>query len=82
MLHLEIGQPGTPAPAAVLDAAAKALETDRIGYTDAFGIPPLRQRIAASYAEIYGLELDPARVVATTGSSGGFLLSFMAAFDP
>jgi aspartate/methionine/tyrosine aminotransferase len=82
VLHLEVGQPGTPAPAAVRRAAARALESERIGYTDAFGIPALRQAIAGHYRAVYGVELDPARVVVTTGSSAGFLLSFLAAFDP
>ncbi len=81
VLHLEIGQPGTPAPRAVLDAARRALEDDRIGYTDAGGIPPLRQRLAGHYREAYGVEVDPDRIMVTTGSSGGFLLGFLAAFD-
>jgi aspartate/methionine/tyrosine aminotransferase len=81
VLHLEVGQPGTPAPPAVLEAARKALAGDRIGYTDALGIPPLRRGIAAHYREQYGVELDPERIVVTTGSSGGFLLAFLAAFE-
>ncbi len=81
VLHLEVGQPGTPAPGAVREAAKAALEGQRLGYTDALGIPSLRARIARSYAESYGVELDPARVVVTTGSSGGFLLSFLASFE-
>jgi aspartate/methionine/tyrosine aminotransferase len=81
VLHLEVGQPGTPAPPRVLEAARRALEGDRIGYTDALGIPPLRRGIAGHYREQYGVELDPERIVVTTGSSGGFLLAFLAAFD-
>ena len=82
VLHLEVGQPGTAAPRAVIEAARAALEHDRIGYTDATGLPSLRARIARHYAETYGTEIDPERVVATTGSSGGFLLSFLSCFDP
>ncbi len=81
VLHLEVGQPGTPAPAPVRAAAAAALESAKIGYTDALGLRSLRARIARSYAELYRVELDPARVVVTTGSSGGFLLSFLASFE-
>ena len=81
VLHLEVGQPGTPAPEAVRRAAARALEGEQIGYTVALGIPELRQAIADHYRAAYGVELDPARVVVTTGSSAGFLLSFLAAFD-
>ncbi len=82
VLHLEVGQPGTSAPRAVLDAARAALEGDRIGYTDAAGLPSLRARIARHYRETAGLEIDPARIAVTTGSSGGFLLSFLSCFDP
>jgi aspartate/methionine/tyrosine aminotransferase len=80
-IHLEVGQPATPAPRAVLDAAQRALADHRLGYTEALGIPPLRERIARHYRDAYGVEVDPARVVITTGSSGAFLLGFLAAFD-
>ena len=82
VLHLEVGQPSTPAPAAVLAAARTALERETLGYTDALGLPALREAIAAHYAEQYGIALDPGRIVVTTGSSGAFLLAFLAAFDP
>ncbi len=81
VLHLEVGQPGTAAPRRVIDAAAAAAAGDRLGYTDALGLPALRQRIAGHYAEIYGIEVDWRHVVATTGSSGAFVLAFLAAFD-
>lgn len=82
VLHLEVGQPGTPAPQGVLTAARRALDEHLIGYTDALGLPALRQRIARHYEDWYGCTLDPRRVVVTTGSSAAFLLSFLAAFDP
>jgi aspartate/methionine/tyrosine aminotransferase len=82
VVHLEVGQPGTSAPRAALEAARAALEGDRIGYTDAAGLPSLRARIARHYDETAGLEIDPSRIAVTTGSSGGFLLSFLACFDP
>src|SRR5579885_2379064 len=81
VLHLEIGQPDTGAPAAVLEAAARALKTHRLGYTEAMGIPPLRAAIAAHYRERYRIGIDPARVAVTTGSSGAFMLAFLAAFE-
>src|SRR5207237_8538403 len=74
--------PGTPAPAAVLDAARQALAADRIGYTDALGIPPLREAIAGHYRERYGIAVEPAEIVVTTGSSAAFQLAFLAAFEP
>jgi aspartate/methionine/tyrosine aminotransferase len=82
VLHLEVGQPGTPAPRQVIAAAQKALQDELLGYTDSMGIAELRQRIARHYGDFYGVGIDPARVVVTTGSSGGFLLSFLSAFEP
>jgi aspartate/methionine/tyrosine aminotransferase len=82
IIHLEVGQPGTSAPEAVLQAARRALVTEPIGYTDALGIAPLREVIAAHYQAQYGVGVDPAEVVVTTGSSAAFLLAFLAAFEP
>jgi aspartate/methionine/tyrosine aminotransferase len=82
ILHLEIGQPSTGAPGPVLEAAKRALDADRLGYTDALGIPALRERIAEFYRERYGAAIDPQRVAVTIGSSGAFLLGFLAAFEP
>ena len=81
IVHMEVGQPGATAPVPVLRAAAEALK-GRLGYTEALGIRPLRERIARHYREAYGVELSPARVMVTTGSSGGFNLIFLGAFDP
>jgi len=81
ILHLEVGQPSTRAPRAVIEAAKHALDSDQLGYTEALGIPALRRRIAQHYRDMYGVDVDPARVVVTTGSSGAFLLSFLASFD-
>jgi aspartate/methionine/tyrosine aminotransferase len=82
VVHMEVGQPAAPAPSTAVAAARAALETARIAYTEALGIPTLRARIARHYAETYGVEFDPARVVVTTGSSAGFLLTFLALFEP
>jgi aspartate/methionine/tyrosine aminotransferase len=82
VIHLEVGQPGSPAPRAVRDAARHALERAPIGYTDALGIAPLREAIAAHYPAQYGVAVEPAEVVVTTGSSAAFLLAFLAAFEP
>ena len=82
VLHLELGQPGAGAPRAVIEAARRALERERLGYTEALGIPALRSRIARHYRETYDLAVEPAQIVVTTGSSGAFLLGFLAAFDP
>ncbi|GAA0908355.1 pyridoxal phosphate-dependent aminotransferase [Pseudonocardia zijingensis] len=81
LVNLSAGQPSTPAPAAVRQAAAAALDGDVLGYTVALGIPELREAIAGHYARTYALDVPPEQVVVTTGSSGGFLLAFLAAFD-
>lgn len=81
LVNLSAGQPSTPAPAAVRAAATAALADQVLGYTVALGIPELRAEIAGHYARTYGLEVAPGQVVVTTGSSGGFLLAFLAAFD-
>lgn len=81
VIHLEVGQPSTPAPKGALAAAHAALDSERIGYVAALGIPALRERIARHYREQYGSEISAERVVVTTGSSGGFPLAFLASFD-
>ena len=81
VLHLEVGQPSTAAPSAVRAAAHAALDADRLGYSGATGLPSLRERIATHYAQRYGVEVAADRVIVTMGASGGFVLSFLAAFD-
>ncbi len=82
IIHMEVGQPAAPAPATAIKAAQAALVHGRIGYTETLGIPSLRARIARHYEDAYDLALDPARVVVTTGSSGGFILAFLSLFEP
>lgn len=80
IIHMEVGQPGTGAPAGAVAAVARAL-SQPLGYTVSLGLPELRAGIAALYRRWYGVDLDPARVVVTSGSSGAFLLAFTALFD-
>ncbi|HEY0837519.1 MAG TPA: pyridoxal phosphate-dependent aminotransferase [Azospirillum sp.] len=82
VLHLEVGQPSTGAPKGAIEAAQRALVTDKLGYTEALGIPALRHAIAGWYRTRYGVDVPAGRVVATMGSSGAFQLGFLAAFDP
>jgi len=81
VIHMEVGQPGTPAPEAARAALTRAMGDDALGYTVALGLPELRARIARLYGEWYNLDLNPDRVVVTPGSSGGFILAFTALFD-
>ena len=82
VVNLVAGQPSTPAPRPVRERAKRALDTEVLGYTPALGILELREAICEHYQRVYGLEVSPADVVVTTGSSGGFLLGFLAAFEP
>jgi aspartate/methionine/tyrosine aminotransferase len=82
VLHLEVGQPSTSAPRGVIEAAKTALDHDKLGYTLAFGVPKLRERLAEHYRAWYGVDVPVERIAVTKGSSAGFLLSFLAAFDP
>ena len=82
IIHMEVGQPAAPAPTIAIKAAQAALVRGRIGYTETLGIPTLRARIARHYRDIYGTEVDPGRIVVTTGSSGAFILAFLSMFEP
>jgi aspartate/methionine/tyrosine aminotransferase len=81
LLNLVAGQPSTPAPAPVREAARRALDEQVLGYTVALGIPELREAICRHHERFHGLAVSPDDVVVTTGSSGGFLLAFLAAFE-
>ncbi|SET60154.1 pyridoxal phosphate-dependent aminotransferase [Oceanicella actignis] len=81
VIHMEVGQPATPAPRLARERLARALDSDALGYTVALGLPELREGIARLYKRRHGLDLDPARVVVTAGSSGAFLLAFLALFE-
>jgi aspartate/methionine/tyrosine aminotransferase len=81
VIHMEVGQPSAPTPRAVMAAASSALAAGRFGYTEALGIPALRERIARHYEEAYGVQVEPQRVAITTGSSAAFNLALLAAFD-
>jgi aspartate/methionine/tyrosine aminotransferase len=81
IVHMEVGQPAAGAPASAIAAVRAALGEGPHGYTATLGIAPLRQRIAGAYAQWHGLEVDPERIVVTTGSSAAFMLAFLALFE-
>jgi aspartate/methionine/tyrosine aminotransferase len=82
IIHMEIGQPDFAAPPAVIEAAIRALRTEPMGYTDALGIPALREAISGFYAERFGVDVPPARIMVTAGASGAFLLAMGALLEP
>ena len=81
IIHMEVGQPGTPAPESARATLAAQMQSDPMGYTVSLGLPELRRGIAGLYKDWYGLDLNPDRVVVTSGPSGAFLLAFTALFD-
>jgi aspartate/methionine/tyrosine aminotransferase len=81
VLNLCAGEPSTGASEVVRQRAAELLAGGDLGYTESMGSPALREAIAGHYRRWYDVEVDPARVAVTTGSSGGFMLAFLAAFD-
>ena len=80
--HLEVGQPGTGAPPSAIEAVKNAVDQQVMGYTSAFGIPSLREKLATFYQVRYGASVDPRCIAITNGSSAGFVLSFLASFEP
>ena len=82
IIHMEVGQPGTPAPRLVREAVEREMAKSALGYTDALGLPELRERVARHYREAHNLDVSPGRIVVTTGSSAGFVLAFLALLDP
>ncbi len=81
VLHLELGEPSGGPPAAARDAARSALDSGALGYSEAFGLRPLREAIAAHVARSYGVSVPSDRIAVTMGASGAFILAFLAAFD-
>jgi len=82
LVNFVAGQPSTGAPRAVREEAKRLLDEDLLGYTVATGVPELRAAIAAHHGRTSGIDVTADDVVVTTGSSGGFLLAFLAAFEP
>jgi len=81
IIHLEVGQPSTAIPFEALKRTSDTMKRDPLGYTVALGLPELRKKISELYCNWYNLDLDPARVIITSGSSGAFIISFISLFD-
>ena len=81
IVHMEVGQPGTPAPIEAQRQLIEKMKNDSMGYTVALGIPELRKRISQLYGDWYNLDLNHNRIIITSGSSAGFILSFSSLFD-
>ena len=81
VIHMEVGQPGTPAPKLAKQFISDEISNNDLGYTVTLGLPELRNRISKLYGDWYNINLNPDRIIITTGSSGAFILSFAALFD-
>ena len=82
VLHLEVGQPSTPAPIGARTRAADAIQSEILGYTSALGLDALRERISSHYRDWYQAEVPASRIAVTAGASGAFTLAFLACFEP
>ena len=82
IIHMEIGEPDAPTAAPIIQAGIAALQAGHTHYTPALGLPALRAAIADFYASRYGVHIDPARVVVTSGSSGALLLAMGVLLNP
>src|SRR5262245_16310130 len=81
IIHMEVGQPGTPAPRVVREAVKAAVDAEILGYTEALGLPALREAIARHYRQAYGVDVSPGEVIVTAGSSAGVVPAFLALMD-
>mgnify|MGYP001156963460 FL=1 len=81
IIHMEVGQPSTAAPKYALERTSEIIKSNPLGYTVALGLPELRKKISDLYGRWYNLDLDPARIIVTSGSSGAFILTFTALFE-
>ncbi len=82
MIFLNIGEPDFTAPALVQEAAQRAIRDGNTQYTDAIGLQPLRERIARWYAQRFGIDIAPERIVVTAGASAALQLACLALIDP
>jgi len=82
MVHMEIGEPDFPTPKPICDAGGRAIETGKVFYTPALGLPELRATIARYYHDRYQVEVPASRIIVTTGASGALLLAIGVLIDP
>jgi len=82
VVHLEVGEPDFDTPACIKAAALEALQAGRTHYTQALGLPELREAIAEHYRERYGVRVSPAQILVTAGTSPALMLLFSAVLEP
>jgi aspartate/methionine/tyrosine aminotransferase len=82
MVHMEVGEPDFATPAPIMEAAQRFIATGNVHYTHALGIPALREAIAGHYQSRYGIDVEPERVIVTSGASAALLLALGILIDP
>jgi aspartate/methionine/tyrosine aminotransferase len=82
VVHMEVGEPDFPTPAPVIEAAQRFIAGGQVFYTNALGLPALREAISRFYAERHGVAVPAERIVVTSGASGALLLALGALIDP
>jgi len=82
IIHMEVGEPDFPTPAPIAAAAVDAIKSGKTLYTQALGLPELRQAISTFYQERYGVAVPASRIAITNGASGALNLAFAALADP
>jgi aspartate/methionine/tyrosine aminotransferase len=81
IIHMEVGEPDFPTPAPIIDAGLRFVQSGQIFYTQALGLPALREAIAGFYHDRYGAAVDPDRIVVTSGASAALLLALALLVD-
>ena len=82
IIHMEVGQPCNGADSEALSKFSSVLNSSNLGYSSTLGLPELRTGISKLYKKQYNLDINPNRVIVTSGSSSGFILTFLAFFNP
>lgn len=82
IIHLEIGEPDFPTPDCICRAAQRAIQEGHTHYTHSLGLIELREAVCIHYRDTYGVEIDPGRVVVTSGTSPALFMAFSALLNP
>ena len=82
IIHMEVGEPDFPTPAPIASAAVDAVNGGKTKYTEALGLPELREAISSFYRQRYGVAVPASRIAVTNGASGALNLAFACLTDP
>ena len=77
VIQFEVGEPDFPTASVIVEAGKRALDDGHTGYTDALGIPELRQAIANDYRSCLGIYIDSSRIAVTSGAVVSLISCFL-----